>query len=133
MNKMMHLMIPISPGEVVDKVTILDIKSEKIVDEQKLINIKNEQRVLTAVLNSFIKDHQDINMLREKLRQINEQLWDYEDIVRNCERNKDFGEPFIEAARQIYQTNDLRSEIKKQINILLDSDIIEEKSYTDYQ
>lgn len=124
---------PVSIGEVVDKVTILAIKSERIKDFEKLVNINNELKLLRDILD-------DIEGLMDKiedhyfdLKSINEELWDIEDDIRIKEYKKEFDEDFIRLARLVYVTNDKRAEIKKQINLTLGSNLIEEKSYESYQ
>ena len=121
--------IEVSNGEIVDKLTIIEIKLENIKDEQKLVNLKAEFDVLDQAVKSIIaKDHP---FYRELLN-INKQLWDIEDRIRELEKAKDFGAEFIEVARSVYFTNDKRSEVKRQINQLTNSSLMEEKSYEDY-
>jgi len=128
----MSLVIPVSAGELLDKLTILLIKKERISDQQKLQNISRELDRLEAVCKDRIAPSGELDQLVSELRQINEQLWDIEDEIRRCEREKDFGTTFIELARSVYQTNDLRAALKYQINTLLESDLVEEKSYDSY-
>lgn len=121
--------IEVSNGEVVDKLTIVEIKLLNIKDEQKLANLKKEFEVLDkAVRNILSKTHPLYNELLE----INKKLWDIEDKIRECERKKDFGQKFIELARSVYFTNDKRSEVKRRINEVTNSDLKEEKSYENY-
>ena len=127
-----NLVIPISPGELIDKITILEIKRESIVDKEKLSNINLEYKVLLETLENKIIASNEIDSLRIKLKTINKRLWDIEDQVRDLERSKTFNEDFIKLARSVYFTNDERSEIKKSINKLLNSEIVEEKSYSKY-
>jgi len=129
---MTNLMTPISPGELLDKLTILDIKSERIEDPVKLANVAHEKKLLDAVWASAQMDSDQIQSLRRELKQINERLWDIEDAIRLCEHGKDFGQRFVELARAVYITNDRRAGVKKQINLALGSAIVEEKSYQDY-
>ena len=124
--------IPISPGEALDKVTILEIKKEKIRDTAKLKNVSNELEMLDRILAVKIKDVAGLKDLRSKLKEVNLRLWKIEDDIRDCEKAKDFGEEFIRLARSVYFENDSRAKIKKEINILLGSEIVEEKSYQDY-
>ena len=127
-----NLLIPISPGELIDKITILEIKRESIVDKEKLSNINLEYKVLLDTLENKIIASNEIDSLRIKLKTINKRLWDIEDQLRDLERSKTFNEDFIKLARSVYFTNDERSEIKKSINKLLNSEIVEEKSYSKY-
>ena len=127
-----NLVIPISPGELIDKITILEIKRESIVDKEKLSNINLEYKVLLETLENKIIASNEIDSLRIKLKTINKKLWDIEDQLRDLERSKTFNVDFIKLARSVYFTNDERSEVKKSINKLLNSEIVEEKSYSKY-
>jgi len=121
--------IEVSNGEIVDKLTIIEIKLKHIKDEAKLKNLKKEYEVLDKAVSQIIsKDH---NLYKELLS-INQQLWDIEDTIRDLERDKDFGQKFIETARAVYFTNDKRSNVKRKINELTGSELIEEKSYQKY-
>jgi hypothetical protein len=121
--------IEVSNGEIVDKLTIIEIKLEHIKDEKKLVNLKTEYEVLDAAVKNIIdKKHEHY----KELLKINQQLWDIEDRIRELEKAKDFGAEFIEVARAVYFTNDRRSEVKRKINELTGSNLIEEKSYEDY-
>lgn len=120
--------IPISIGELVDKLTILDIKLEMIKHPQKLEHIRHEKEFLENLYKKFFT----LDDLREELYTVNKGLWHIEDNIRECERNKDFGAKFIRLARDVYYTNDKRFEIKNQINLLTNSDIKEVKSYESY-
>ncbi|MEM6507555.1 MAG: DUF6165 family protein [Planctomycetota bacterium] len=124
--------IEVGAGELIDKITILEIKAERITDEAKLVNIRHELAVLTKTRDEQMKGTQELAGLSTELKSINEKIWDIEDDIRDCESRKDFGEAFIELARGVYHTNDKRAAVKKQINLLTGSGIIEEKSYTDY-
>jgi predicted nucleic acid-binding Zn-ribbon protein len=128
----MHVMIPVAPGELVDKITILRIKAERITDASKLDNVKRELALLEAVLNERLPASETLDDLTETLQSINETLWDVEDDIRDCERASSFGEEFVSLARAVYVTNDRRAELKREINTLLGSTIIEEKSYAAY-
>lgn len=121
---------PVSVGELVDKITILRIKSRRIKDQDKLININYELNQLISVFSKL--DIPDILFEFVELEDINRELWDIEDDIREKERSKQFDDEFIELARAVYITNDKRSEVKKQINIKVGSDLIEEKSYEQY-
>lgn len=121
--------IEVSNGEIIDKLTIIEIKLERISDEAKLVNLRNEYKVLNEAAAKIISKE---DKLYKALYTINCQLWDIEDDIRDLERTKDFGEKFIETARAVYFTNDKRSEVKKQINLKTGSKLIEEKSYEKY-
>jgi superfamily I DNA and/or RNA helicase len=123
--------IDIGIGELVDKITILEIKRTRIKSPEKLKNIEHELSLLNNVKAQLIQTTES-DLLEEALKQINEKLWDIEDSIRRCESKKQFDETFIELARAVYFTNDKRSDIKRQINQLQGSQIIEEKSYEDY-
>ena len=128
----MSLLIPVSWGELLDKLTILQIKVERIKDQDKRDNISRELQQLTAIYHQSGVSGSKLIVLIDELRQVNETLWDIEDRIRVCEKTGDFGSRFIELARSVYITNDRRANLKHQINRLLDSDIIEEKSYESY-
>lgn len=129
---MKQILIPISPGELLDKITILEIKSERIESAEKKANVNNELSMLNKVWDDAVSEDSDIISMRKELKSINEALWDIEDDIRDEERDKRFTEKFIELARSVYVTNDQRADVKKRINIHLKSDIVEEKSYQDY-
>ena len=124
--------VEISLGELIDKITILEIKSERIQDVAKLTNIRTELATLVACRDLAIQPTPELAQLTTELKQVNESLWQIEDEIRACERQRDFGPTFIELARSVYKTNDRRSALKRQINELLGSRLMEEKSYTDY-
>ena len=125
--------IEISNGELLDKVSILELKLKNIKDENKLINIRSEFEELNPLAQQIFKQKAVvINKLYLKLSEINGKLWDIEDDIRHCERDKKFDSKFIQLAREVYFTNDVRSKQKKEINILTKSGLIEEKSYKDY-
>ena len=130
---MNDIQVPISPGELLDKITILQIKSERIDDDAKLANVNRELDLLTRVWQQSVESDDEIVALTAKLKTINEALWEIEDDIREEERNKRFGERFIELARAVYVTNDERAAAKKQVNLHLNSSIVEEKSYQDYK
>ena len=129
----MELLTPISPGELLDKLAILDIKSERIADPDKLVNVRRERQLLEQVWRESGLETEAIVALRGRLKQVNEALWDIEDAIRDEERDGRFGARFIELARSVYMTNDERAALKKQINQTLNSAIVEEKSYRDYR
>ena len=129
----MKILAEISVGELFDKITILNIKTQKIHDSEKLTNIKNELNFLNnQASNINVKDHESLNKNINKLQSINEELWDIENYKRECEANKDFGEKFIELSRDVHFKNDIREKKKKEINLLTDSIIVEEKEYSKY-
>ena len=129
----MKILAEISVGELFDKITILNIKTQKIHDEEKLINIKNELNFLNNQVSSInVKDQGSLTQNINKLQSINEELWDIENYKRECEANKDFGEKFIQLSRDVHFKNDIRAQIKKEINLLTDSIIVEEKEYSKY-
>jgi len=129
---MENMRVPVSPGEILDKITILEIKSERISDPVKVANVRSELSLLQQTWDNNIKDSEAIRNLHDQLKEINEALWDIEDDIRDKERAREFDERFIELARAVYVTNDRRSQIKKELNLHLGSEIIEEKSYQDY-
>ena len=129
---MENIQVPVSPGEVLDKITILEIKSERISDPEKLANVRTELALLRQTWAERIDEDDTVRTLHDQLKEINEALWDIEDDIRDKERAKEFDERFIELARSVYFTNDRRSEVKKKLNLHLGSEIIEEKSYQDY-
>ena len=128
----MKVNIPISLGELLDKISILEIKNKKILDESKILNIKKELNGLKKVLDELNINLSETNNLYNKLYKINLTLWEIEDSIRVFEKNDDFGEKFIELARAVYITNDQRFEVKNDINKLFNSEYVEEKSYEDY-
>lgn len=119
----------ISYGELIDKITILTIKSQRITDAEKLKNVRTELASLQDTCDQFIGSRDDVSQLQTLLQKINEALWDIEDAIRIKERNKEFDNEFIAIARSVYVTNDRRCAIKKQIDAILGSRITEEKSY----
>ena len=129
----MQLMTPVSPGELLDKLTILEIKAERITDAEKRANVAHEKRLLETVWQDSQLETDEVVRLRDQLKTVNEQLWDIEDGIRDEERAGRFGDRFIELARSVYTTNDERAALKKAINQALGSDIVEEKSYRDYR
>lgn len=126
------ILIPLAPGELVDKITILKIKSERMDDPEKLANVRRELELLRQEQGRHIPDDPAIAEMEARLEEVNGRIWDLEDIIRDCDRKKDFGEVFLDTARKIYRTNDERAAIKKQINLHLGSQIVEEKSYAEY-
>jgi hypothetical protein len=124
-------LVPVSLGELFDKISILEIKLERISDPEKRGNISKERNILVEIVSER-KHPVGLSELRKALRKVNEELWEIEDEIRLCEKNKDFGARFVELARSVYITNDLRSKVKRDINLLCGSSLIEEKSYKKY-
>ncbi len=124
--------IRISPGEVLDRLTILEIKSERMTDPAKLANVRRERDELAAVVKDHFPARKDVQDLHAALKAVNGKLWVIEDDIRDCERARDFGEKFVALARAVYVTNDERARLKRAINEALGADIIEEKSYAPY-
>ena len=131
-NKPKKILSEISPGELLDKISILEIKLEKIKDKNSQEEIKKEYKILKEIQNSSIKLEDKIKELFDSIKEVNLKLWSVEDKLRICEKNKDFGEKFIELARGVYFNNDSRSKIKSEINKLLGSNIKEIKQYSNY-
>ena len=129
---MNDIKVPISPGELVDKLTILEIKAANISDATKLANVKVELQLLQETWRGSAHASVDIAAEWKQLRDINKKLWDIEDQIRDKERERRFDQEFIELARAVYITNDERAAVKKQINTRLGSKIVEEKSYAKY-
>ncbi len=124
--------VEVSIGELLDKITILEIKMERIRQKEKLLNIKKELNHLRQVQVERIPFNEEVNELFLKLKETNEALWDIEDEIRECERAKDFGPQFIHLARSVYKQNDLRCHYKRELNDKLGSNLKEEKSYAEY-
>lgn len=121
--------IEVSNGEIIDKFTILEIKLDRIDDPAKLLNIQKEYDILFPIVENILElKHPLVN----ELKTINERLWDIEDNIRVLEKSRNFGPSFIDLARQVYISNDVRARIKKEINILTNSGLTEEKSYKEY-
>jgi hypothetical protein len=129
----MALKVEISVGEFLDKMTILEIKSERIEDPQKLQNVKKELDLLRKTWSESKYDAADIADTLRDLRSVNEMLWDIEDQIRLKEAAQSFDGEFVRLARSVYQTNDRRAAIKRELNRVLGSDLVEEKSYPDYK
>ncbi len=125
---------PISLGELVDKITILEIKTENIADAAKLSNVRRELDALSRVLAGALNAAQmgELAPMKEELRAVNEKLWTIEDDIRDCERREQFSAEFIALARAVYHVNDERAAIKKRINTHFGSALVEEKSYQEY-
>lgn len=128
----MNVSVEISIGEFFDKITILEIKRDRISDPDKLANINRELGWLEDLLGDLSFSRNDVESEVRELRNINEKLWVIEDDIRDKEAKKEFDQAFIELARAVYHTNDRRSDVKKAINLKLGSDFVEEKSYEEY-
>ena len=124
--------VPVSSGELIDKISILKIKRKKIVNKSKLQNINKELSLLNKIYKNNFQKNKKILLYEKKLIKINKKLWDIEDKIRLLESKRNFNQEFIELARSVYINNDKRSEIKKKINILTGSYLVEEKSYKSY-
>ena len=128
----MSIKVELSVGELIDKISILQIKAERIVDRSKLENINKELDVLMSLWKDSTNSNNNLESEINELKAINEELWDIEDKIRDKERNQAFDKGFIELARAVYITNDKRADIKRIINSKTGSELIEEKSYSDY-
>ena len=126
------ILVPISVGELMDKITILEIKSERIKNPSQLKNIMHELEALRAVHLGDV-DRTMLDKLSAELKRVNAKLWDVEDAIRDCDARGDFGAPFIELARAVYRLNDERSRLKKAINLASGSRLVEEESYKSFQ
>jgi hypothetical protein len=124
--------VPISWGELVDKITILEIKADLLSSQTARDNVRHELVRLSAIWEPVEREHQDVVPLKSALKHVNETMWQIEDDIREKEAQKCFDEDFIALARAIYRTNDERSRIKREINVLLKSEIVEEKQYSAY-
>ena len=131
-NKSKKILTEISAGELLDKISILEIKLDKIKDKGSLLEINKEYTSLSETKNSNISITKDLENLTKQLKETNTKLWSIEDEKRMCEKNKDFGKKFIELARSVYLNNDKRAKIKSEINEILGSNIKEIKQYADY-
>lgn len=130
---MSSISVPVSYGELLDKIAILQIKAERMTDAGKLANVRNELDALSAGWQAHPASRQDIAALRAALKAVNERLWVIEDDIRICEKRQDFGAEFVRLARAVYFENDERARIKRDINLALGSPLVEEKSYQDYR
>ena len=128
----MSILAPISAGELIDKITILRVKAERIGDPAKEANVRKELALLEATAREHLPASDAIDQLTADLTRVNAALWDIEDGKRDCERRQDFGPDFVALARRVYIDNDQRAAIKRAINAAAGSEIIEEKSYKPY-
>jgi hypothetical protein len=127
-----NILVPLSVGELIDKISILKIKKKKITNKNKQKNIIKELKFLEKIYKSNIKKNKKLDRCEKQLIKINKILWEIEDEIRNCESKRDFKEIFIKLARSVYINNDKRSKIKREINTITGSNLIEEKSYKSY-
>lgn len=128
----MRIEIPVSFGELIDKLTILEIKKSKITDNEKLKNIQLEFELLNKKYQTKLKDTNELQVFYDALLEVNHKLWKIEDKIRILENNKEFNEEFIDLARSVYKLNDERFAIKNEINKTFDSEIQEQKEYENY-
>jgi hypothetical protein len=128
----MKIEIPISCGELVDKLTILEIKGQHITESEKLNEVKKEFKELSVTFKTLLKSNPLLQKYYDQLLNINTKLWLIEDEIRVCEKNNDFGDNFIKLARSVYKTNDKRFHLKNDVNKLFNSNIKEQKSYKEY-
>jgi hypothetical protein len=129
---MSELLVPVSYGELLDKIAILQIKSERMTDPGKLANVRRELSALERTWMAHPAAGHDVSRLRAELKAVNERLWEIEDAIRLKEKARAFDEEFVRLARSVYFENDTRARIKKDINLALGSSYVEEKSYQDY-
>jgi hypothetical protein len=127
-----HILAPISVGELFDKITILEIKAERITDPAKRLNVSSELFLLRDLKDREVTQSSTLDCLVAELKQLNESLWRIEDDIRDCERQGEFGARFVALARSVYRTNDRRAKLKRQINEASGSLLTEEKSYNNY-
>ena len=123
----MNVTIDVSPGELLDRITILEIKSERLSDPDKLANVRHALELLRGAREGALADGGELRRIEDELKLVNGSLWDIEDEIRACEAGKDFGERFVELARSVYHENDRRSRLKRRIDEILGSDLVEEK------
>lgn len=124
--------VPVATGELIDRITILEIKAARFTDAAKAANVHAELALLYRRREAALSPAPMLDHLESRLKSLNEQLWDLEDQIRDCERRKDFGPVFVSTARSIYRTNDERAAVKREINVATGSELIEEKSYAGY-
>ncbi|NIM71583.1 MAG: hypothetical protein GTN86_13350 [Xanthomonadales bacterium] len=126
------MLAPVSPAELLDKITILEIKSERMADPAQRANVRHELRVLEQVWEEVAASDERTRRLRADLKAINERLWEIEDAIRAKEAQRQFDDEFVELARSVYRSNDRRAALKRELNAHLGSELREEKSYQDY-
>lgn len=126
------ILVEVAPGELLDKLSILEIKQERIADASKRRNVEVELAVLSETRDHALAAQPALDALYRALKAVNGDLWEIEDAIRDCERQRDFGPSFVELARSVYHRNDRRAALKRQVNELMGSRIVEEKSYSPY-
>ena len=126
---MEDILVPVSPGELIDKITILRLKVERIADAGKRANVAHELTILSALAAQAVPRVAGLDAMETELQEINAALWDIEDAIRAADARGDFGAEFVALAQAVYHTNDRRAAVKRRINLLLGSAIVEEKSY----
>lgn len=126
---MEDILVPVSPGELIDKITILRLKARRIGDAAKRANVAHELAILTALAAQAVPRVAGLDAMEAELQEINAALWDIEDAIRAADARGDFGAEFVALAQAVYRTNDRRAAVKRRINVLLGSAIVEEKSY----
>jgi Family of unknown function (DUF6165) len=126
---LVEIVIPVPPGELVDKITILEIKAQRLTDTTKLRNVRRELNLLCSVRERELPRDSRLTDLQQQLMEVNAAIWDLENAIRRCEANSNFGEEFVAIARRVYERNDRRAQLKREINLYLGSDLMEEKSY----
>lgn len=131
-NGVTAILIPAAAGELIDKISILEIKSARLEDAEKRANVNRELMQLSEMRRGHLANSPELDRLADALKTVNEALWEIEDDIRSCERQGDFGPRFVELARSVYIENDRRAALKREINMLVGSDIVEEKSYAAY-
>ena len=124
--------VPVSWGELIDKITILEIKAARLKNAAALANVNKELKLLAAQADAALKTSAELPALKQRLTKVNEALWEIEDKIREKEAGQEFDAGFVALARSVYQNNDERAAIKRQINTLLSSELVEEKSYQPY-
>jgi hypothetical protein len=129
---MQAVLLPTSFGDAADRMSILQIKTERISDPAKLSNVERELQVVSAAFHAAVNRTAVLDALLSGLKAVNEKLWEIEDEIRDCERTNNFGDRFVQLARSVYVTNDERAQLKRRINEALGSSLIEEKSYKSY-
>jgi Family of unknown function (DUF6165) len=132
MNLTTKPIVQVSWGELIDKITILEIKEQRLKSTNAVANVRRELATLASVVHDILLRRPDLASVKTQLRSINEALWDIEDEIRAKEAAKSFDRQFVELARSVYVNNDKRGNLKRQINALLDSEVVEEKQYTLY-
>lgn len=130
---MSDILVPVAAGELIDKLTILQLKLRNITDPSRLTNVQREYDALSAVAGKAIAQSAELDALTEELQTVNGHLWDVEDDIRACEARGDFGPAFVELARSVYRLNDRRADIKRRINVHTGSQLVEEKSYASWK